>query len=140
MEWFKENLFDPYAAAMTNLEADRSALLNDFKALKKDLKIPKQLRKKTAKASVYTNQDAVRVWIWNSQGMTVPGLSKSDLSHLLKQVENDQQLLDFAQGLKSILKGEMYAQPEENWFAGTITTDLLEALNTTKREKRGRHF
>jgi len=134
-QWFKENLFDPFSKAMTSLEADRSAMLNDFKALKKKLKAPKKLSKKIFIKSIYTNQDAVRVWIWNSQGVEVPGLSKADLKALVEQVENDQELLDFAKGIIEIQKGDQYALPSESWYAGTITTDILDSLNTTKREK-----
>ena len=33
------------------------------------------------------------------------------------------------------MKGDQYAKPGEGWVTGTITTDLLQTLNTTKRAK-----
>ena len=35
----------------------------------------------------------------------------------------------------SVTKGDGYAKPGENWTVGTITTDLIDLLNTTKRNK-----
>ncbi len=35
----------------------------------------------------------------------------------------------------SITKGDGYSKPGRNWTGGTITTDLIEILNTTKRSK-----
>jgi len=32
-------------------------------------------------------------------------------------------------------KGDTYASPNQGWLAGTITTDLLESVNTVKRKK-----
>jgi predicted kinase len=46
MAWYKTNLLNPYARAMDNLSRDRVQLMSDFKALKKQLDVPKDLRKK----------------------------------------------------------------------------------------------
>ena len=41
----------------------------------------------------------------------------------------------FADQLIAIQKGDDYAKPKEGWPAGSITTDLLEGINTIKRTK-----
>jgi hypothetical protein len=47
MAWYKLHLLDPYARAMQNISKSRLALMNDYKALKKELNlVPKNLRKK----------------------------------------------------------------------------------------------
>ena len=35
----------------------------------------------------------------------------------------------------TITKGDKYAKPTENWLVGTLTTDLINIINTTKRKK-----
>ena len=35
----------------------------------------------------------------------------------------------------AITKGDGYVSPKQDWLSGTITTDLIELLNTTKRQK-----
>ena len=133
MAWFKKNLLDPYARAQENLSTDRLQLMEDFKALKKALEVPKDLRKKTD--SGFTKEQAVRVYLFNKAGFDVPGISKTDLNELLELVNSDGVLKAFGDQIFNITKGDGYAKPGENWLVGTITTDLIDVLNTVKRAK-----
>ncbi len=133
MAWFKKNLLDPYARANENLSTDRIQLMEDFKALKKALDVPKDLRKKTD--SGFTKEQAVRVYLFNKAGFDVPGISKTDLNELLDLVNSDGVLKAFGDQIFNITKGDGYAKPGENWLVGTITTDLIDVLNTVKRAK-----
>ena len=133
MAWFKQNLLDPYARAIENLSTDRLQLMEDFKALKKALEVPKNLRKKND--SGFTNEQAVRVYLFNKMGYDVPGLSKTDLQELIDVVNSDGLLKAFADQLMNVTKGDGYAKPGQSWLAGTITTDLIDVLNTVKRKK-----
>jgi len=133
LEFYQENLFDPYNRAMDNLSTDRVNLMADFKALKKQLDVPKDLQKTTE--SGFTNEQAVRVHLWNKMGETIPGLSKTDLKELNDIVEKDPKLQAFADQILSITKGDGYSKPKDAWAVGTITTDLVDILNTTKRGK-----
>ncbi|MGI9555504.1 MAG: hypothetical protein ACR2M9_01470, partial [Cyanophyceae cyanobacterium] len=135
MAWYKKHLLNPYGRAMNELSSARIALMNDYKQLKKQLEVvPKNLRKKVP-GEPYTREQAVRVYIWNKQGMDVPGISKTDLKDLTEYVSDNADLQVFADQLIAMQKGDQYAKPKEGWPAGTITTDLLEGLNTTKRAK-----
>jgi hypothetical protein len=134
MKWYKDNLLNPYARAIESITRDRNSLGRDFLALKKDLKIiPKNLKKKT-KNSDFTREQAVRIYIWNKLGEDIPGLSKLDLVELVDIVNSDPQLKLFAQEVMKLNKGRAYTKPTNGWVAGTITTDLLESLNTTGRK------
>ena len=133
LAFYKRSLLDPYSKAMENLSTDRINLMNDFKALKKELDVPKDLQKQTE--SGFTNEQAVRVYLWNKIGEDIPGLSKSDLKELNDIVENNPKLKVFADQILAITKGDGYSTPTRNWATGTITTDLIDVLNTTKRSK-----
>ena len=67
--------------------------------------------------------------------MEVPGVSKADLKTLNEFVNNNPELKVFAEQLVAINKGDGYAKPNETWLTGSITTDLLDGVNTTKRAK-----
>ena len=72
MAWYKSHLLNPFARAMENLANDRASMMQDFRGLKKALKIvPKNLRKKI-KDSNFTKEQAVRAYIWDKQGMEIP--------------------------------------------------------------------
>ena len=134
MQWYKDNLLDPYARAMNDISSARVALFEDYKTLKKDLKIiPKDLKKKGF--DEYTNEQAVRVYIWDKQGDNIPGLYKTDRKELVDYINNKPELKLFADQLIAIQKGDQYSKPKEGWLAGTITTDLLDGVNSIKRKK-----
>jgi|TARA_R110000824_G_scaffold142125_1_gene309041 hypothetical protein len=133
MAWYKKHLIDPYARAVESLTAARINLMQDFKQLKKSLDVPKDLRKKND--SGFTNEQAVRVYLWNKAGKTVPGLSKRDLKELSDTIENDTKLKLFADQLLTLTKEEEYTDPGEQWLVGSITGDLIDIINKEKRSK-----
>ena len=135
MAWWTENLIKPYSKAMNEIDASRISMMQDYRALKKQLKVvPKDLRKKIP-GEPFTREQAVRVYIWNTQGMKVPGISEADLKELTNFVNKNEDLKTFANQLIYIQKGDQYAAPKEGWPADSITTDLLENINTVKRAK-----
>ena len=135
-KFYEEFLYRPLAQAEANLATDRVTMANNFKALKKQLKVsPKDLRKNIEKGEPWSKEQAVRVHIWNKQGMTVPDLSKADLKLLDKFVKSDPKLEAYAQELILLGKGTPYAEPGKNWEVGTITSDLIKSIQTTKRSE-----
>jgi len=135
MAWYKTHLLNPYARAMNELSSARIAMMNDYKSLKKELEIvPKDLRNKVS-GEPFTREQAVRVYIWQKQGMSVPGISETDMKDLSDYVAKDTELQLFAEQLINIQKGDEYAGPKEGWPAGTITTDIQESINTGVRAK-----
>ncbi len=65
----------------------------------------------------------------------MPGLKKKEVKDLVRVVANNSDLREFALNINSITRGNGYPEAENNWEAGTITTDLLEMLNTTTRKE-----
>jgi len=134
--FYQETLLKPYAKAMDRVTSERIALINDYKAIKKQIGIvPKNLRKEISGGLGFTREQAVRAYIWSKQGMEVPGLTKGELRQLLKEVKNSPDLVKFGNQLININKGDGYVKPDQNWVSGSITTDLLQGINTTKRAK-----
>ena len=133
MAFYKTNLLDPYNRAEIAISQAKVAAGRDYKALKKQFKnIPKTLEKETGIAK-YTYQHAIRTYIWNSQGLEVPGLSKRDQKRLTDFVKADPELQAFADQLVNIQKGKPYPKPDKNWTAGTITTDVISGINKVNR-------
>ena len=134
LEWFKDNLINPYARAMNDVSSARVAMFEDYKTLKEDLKIiPKDLKKKGVEE--YTREQAVRVYIWDQQGNKIPGIFKTNQEKLVDYVNKNPDLKIFADQLIAMQKGDQYSSPNEGWLAGSITTDLLDSVNSIKRKK-----
>lgn len=132
MAWIKKHTLNPYAKAMDQLARERVVLMHNFRQLKNNLKdVPKKLKKEIP-GEGFTYQDAVRVYMWNKQGMEIPGLTKTEIKELVGVVKKDKELVDFGNQLIAIHKGG-YPAPQNYWTAGTMTTDMLNGLNTTRR-------
>ena len=145
MVFYKRNLLDPFAKAMANISADRISLLNDYKFLVRNLRVPGErgvkgllktppLKRKVGETG-FTTEQAVRAYVWTKQGMEIPGLSESQLKKLLLHVKENKELITFGNQLININKGDGYIKPSNNWLSGSIGTDILQGLNTTKRSK-----
>ena len=138
LKWYEKNIINPYQRGERSLATERINMMADFKALKKELNVPKDLRDKTE--SGFTKEQAVRTYLWEKSGFDIPGLSKTDLAELKSIVEKDPKLKAFADQIQLLTKGDKYSTPKEHWLAGTITTDLIDILNTTKRDKYLKEF
>ena len=133
MAFYKENLLDPFNRAEMAISQAKVAAGRDYKALKKQFKsIPKTLEKETGIAK-YTYQHAIRTYIWDSQGLEVPGLSKRDQKRLTDFIKVDPELQAFADQLVTIQKGKPYPKPDKDWTAGNITTDVISGINKVNR-------
>ena len=133
MAWYKKHVLDPYAVADENLRKDRLQVMNDFRKLKKDLNVPKDLNKQTVGG--FTKEQAVRAYLYFKNGFKIPGVSEADLKEMNDLIESDPLLVTFANQLLDITKGDGWSQPKSDWLAGTISTDLQDVLTEVKRPK-----
>ena len=140
-EWIEENLLRPYNRAELALLSAKVSVANDFAALTAKFPSLKRTWKKPFTnpllqpigEGIYTKEQAVRVYLWNKQGMDIPGMSKRDVADLVKAVEADAELNVFADELQLIQKSEQYPKPGKNWLGGGIKDDILNGLDTSFR-------
>jgi len=144
MAFYKEHLLDPYGKAVTGLRTGRITIAKNYKALKKELGIVPRKLKKTfkyedengnMKESLFTKEEAIRVYTWDAQGFEIPGLSNVDLPILVNYVNANPDLKAFADKLLGLNKNTKPTAPKKGWDAGTITSDLLNTLNTDGRKQ-----
>ena len=131
-EFYKETLLDPYERGIQAFETDMVAVNRRFKQIKKQA--PKGLND-VVEGSVFTKQDAVRVFLWNQTGKKIPGLGEAQINKLVQAVKNDPALEKFASQILEATGEGTYSEPTDAWNVGTITTDLLEMGNTVKRKR-----
>ena len=136
MEWYRENLLRPFSRGIQQYEAAKQKALRDWQVLKKEAKknVPGGLTK--TNATGLSNQDAVRIYIWNQQGMEIPDTKGSQglINENIKIVRKNKELKAFAEKLMA-LNPEGYPEPSKNWDSGDITTDLVSYINGVKRSE-----
>ena len=129
-KWFKDNLFDPFGKAIMEFESYKengSKIVNNLK--KSITGVPADLKK--VNATGFTNEDSLRIYLWAKAGYEIPGTNDADIKEAVKIVAENPRLKEFAERLKAELI--TYPEPQESWQAGTITIDVINMINTTKR-------
>ena len=134
LAWFKQNLFDPFAKGINDFTTYRQNTLRTFNDLKKVLR-GKNIKLKQKNSTGFSNEVAVRVYIWNTRGLKIPGLTENEINTLTSIVSEDPNLLNFASQIINLTNFAETPNPEMSWDAGTLTTDILDYLNTSSREK-----
>ena len=144
MKFYEDNLLKPYAKANSALRSARVRSIREFDAIKKKLKIvPKDLKKSfkfedengNMKDSLFSKEQAIRVYIWNAQGIEMPNLSQVDLAVMVNHVNAESELKAFADELLKLNRGMKSKAPSKNWMDGNIGIDLQANLNSVGRKK-----
>jgi len=135
MKFFKDNLLDPYAKGYRQWNTYKQAMANDYAALKKQFKGVGKILNNKVKDTSFTNDAAIRVYLWDKAGFEIPGISKTLQDKLVNQVNNNPELKQFAEGLSIVSRRpEGYVQPSEYWTAQTIGSDLNNIVNKVGRK------
>ena len=95
--------------------------------------VKKKLRHKSALKD-YNNAHAIRVYLWNKNGIPIPGLSKTDEAGLVKHVKSNPDMMAYADKLSEMTGiKEGYTTPSNEWMIGNISTDLMDVNQKIKR-------
>ena len=141
MAFFDKYLLKPFNRAYRDIATAKQAIINSYKALKKDYK---DVSKKMGKDSGYKNftyGHAVRVYLWDKFGMKIPGLSKTDQAALVRIVKKDPQMMDFADNVAKVTNlKEGYVEPDNNWLAGNLEKDMMDVVDRVLRKKYLKEF
>jgi len=133
-DFFERALVRPLLRAHREIDTAKQAVANDYKALNKQMpNVRKMLTKKTPDGD-FTYQDAIRVYIWDKHGYTIPGLSEIDQKDLVDLVKKDPDLQAYAETINTISKQDTYVDPGPNWETGNIRIDLVDATGRVGRK------
>ncbi len=124
MAWFDENLIRPYTVAMAAIDVAKQTTKNDFKALNKAMPNIAKTIGDLIPTKDYTNDQAVRVYLWNKAGYSVPGLNEKEVGALVAYVAGNPELALYADSLVTISKSNEWLKPSEHWDVGTILSDI----------------
>jgi hypothetical protein len=123
--WFKEHLLDPFSKGIREWNTYKQSMSDDYQALKKEFKGVGKLLNKKVKGTVFTNDNAIRVYLWNKAGFEIPGVTENQIEKLVNQIENNSELKAFADALSIISRmPEGYIKPEGYWAVQSIASDL----------------
>ena len=139
-DFFDKALIKPYMGGINAMELAKNRVKNAYKVLQKTSpNVRKKLTKKIG-GTKYTHDQAIRIYLWNKDGVVIPGLSKTDQNQLVKLVEANTDLVAYAEGVKLITKQETYVPPNEFWDGTTIIGDLGRLSREINRNEYLKEF
>ena len=134
MAFFKEHLLDPFTRGIRDINFAKQRTSEEFKTLRKEMPdVVKKFNKKVS-GTDFTTNDAIRVYLWDKNGIDVPGVSEQEVSLLSEYVKEDPKVKAFADVLGNISRAkDGYVKPDENWVVGSIASDLFGQSNQVNR-------
>ena len=124
MAWFNKNLIRPYTEGVAAIDVAKQTTKNDFKTLNKAMPNIAKTIGDLIPTKDYTNDQAVRVYLWNKAGYAVPGLNEKEVGVLVAYVAGNPELALYAESLLAISKSNEWLKPSEHWDVGTILSDI----------------
>ena len=139
-DFFEETLIRPLNRANKEYDTARQSIATDYKNLNKQFPdVKKMLSKKTPDGD-FTYQDAIRVYLWDKNGYTIPGLSPVNQKSLVEIVNSNPELQTYADAINIISKQEKYVSPTDGWDSGDIRMDLDDATGRVGRAQFFKEF
>jgi len=135
-EEYKAIFTTSYNRAYNLLDKDQLVLSANYKQAKKAFRISDNFLQEKVGNTYFRNEDAVRVFIWQSQGMKVPEITNEQKLTLLDHVKNNQQLKFFANSMRAANGKYGFAEPRENWIIGGLKSDMSTSIKKINRPDR----
>ena len=138
MALISEKLLKPYNRGEQAISTYKQNLAEDYKSIEKQLGNIEGTVTPETKADLkelnFNADQAVRVALWNQAGIEVPGITNLEAAKLRRIVLKDPRLRAYADGVKAIVKGNIF-EPGETWFSSNIRYDLFKHATEGVRSK-----
>tara|TARA_R110002020_G_scaffold244617_1_gene458284 strand:- start:193 stop:8376 length:8184 start_codon:yes stop_codon:yes gene_type:complete len=123
--WFQENFIRKWERGINDFNNARQTITNDYMSLRKKNKdIVKQLPE-AVEGTNFTLDQAIRIYIWNKNGYTIPDLTPTTQQKLVKYVLDNPKYQAYAESLAKLTKVEGgLKEPSAEWWAETIATEI----------------
>lgn len=135
-QFFKKTLTDPLNRAYVAMTHARQKISRDFKDLNKEYEVVKKSLNKNAGYKAYTNDQAIRVYLYKKSGVSNNTLliSDADEKALLKIVNSNPEMLQYAEYLTEITgTQDGWVEPKSSWTFGSVFDDVERIVDNVKR-------
>ena len=140
-KWFKKEFIMPFETGIRDYNVARQSAKNDYMSLRKQNKdVVKQISKEVEGTS-FTNDMAMRVYLWNKAGYKIPDLAKSTETKLVEHIKKNPSLQAYAERFATITKQEKgLKEPGENWWGETMAGEVTNIDRGVSRKQYLQQF
>ena len=140
-KWFQDNFVRVWERNINNFNNARQAISNDYMNLRKKMPDVVKLLPKAVEGTNFTNDMAIRTYIWTKAGYKVPDLAPTTKNKLVSYVESNPSLKAYAETLSKLTKIEGgLKEPSAEWWGETIATEIQSLGEGIGRKKYIQEF
>ncbi len=133
-QFFKKMFYDPFNRADRQLDIYKQKLREDVKKVSKALpNVSKNLTKEFENTG-YTNEQAMRIYLYDKNGHSVPGISEAEQKRIAGQVAMNKDMVLFAGAIEGAMGIDGYLKPEVGWNASSFNGDMADAAKIKRTE------
>ncbi len=133
-KFFKQKFYDPFNRADRQLDMYKQKLREDVKKISKALpEVSKNLNKEFENSG-YTNEQAMRIYLYDKNGHSVPGISEADQKRVAGNVAKNQDMVLFAGSIEAAVGVDGYLKPQAGWNASSFNGDMADAAKIKRKE------
>ena len=135
-KWFGENFVRLFERGHNDINNARQKAANGYMALRKQNKKVVKSLDQPVEGTNFTTDMALRTYIWNKNGMKIPGLAKASEAKLVEHVRNNPELQAFAENVARLTGIETgLREPSGHWWSETIASEMGSLGEGVGREK-----
>jgi len=135
-KWLEKEFVRPFERGINDYNRARQAAKNDYMALRKQNKDVVKLISKEVEGTSFTNDMAMRVYLWNKAGYKIPDLAKTTEAKLVEHIRNNPKLQAYAEQFAKITKQEKgLKKPSDNWWGETMAGEITNINRGVSRKE-----
>jgi hypothetical protein len=135
-KWFKKEFVMPFERGIRDYNTARQSAKNDYMNLRKQNKDVVKDISKEVEGTTFTNDMAMRVYLWNKAGYKIPDLAKTTETKLVEHIRNNPKLQAYAERFATITKQEKgLKEPGQNWWAETMAGEVTNINRGVSRKQ-----
>ena len=136
LKFFEKTLLKPFARGIRAWNSYKQNMVNEYNDLRKKFPDVTKVLNDRVSGTSFTNDTAIRVYLWTKAGFDIPGISKALQKRLVAHVNANPNLKIFADGLSKVTRRkDGYLPPNKNWMMETIPTDLRNLVDKVGRKE-----
>ena len=135
-KWLEEEFIKPFEIGINNYNTARQTAKNDYMGLRKQNKDVVKKLNKPVEGTSFTNDQAMRVYLWNKAGYKIPDLAKTTEAKLVNHIKSDPKLVHYAETFGRITKIEKgLKEPSAEWWGETIAGEVSNVGRGVSRKQ-----
>ena len=140
-KWFQNNFIRHWERGINDYNTAKQTATNEYMELRKRNKDVVKLLDKQVEGTSFSNDMAMRVYLWNKAGFKIPDLAKTTETKLVNHIKNNPKLREYAESFAKITKQEKeLKEPSTEWWAETLAGEINDIGRGVSRKKYIKDF